>query len=170
MTKDEKTPQQLLEEFAALPDVRQRLRNARKIVDDIDNQEELERLREIAADIQERVAELGAPRLRGLEMSSFAAGVGPTPTGALAVATNPKDGSTLSKRERQVQAIVEAATAKGYEILNIPRGGKGLIKEMCTAAHPELFGAGPDPFKEAWQVALKQGKIRTANHSNYTKR
>jgi hypothetical protein len=122
------------------------------------------------ADIQERVAELGSPRLLGLEMSSFIAGAPPTPTGAPAVSTNPKDGSTLSKRERQVQAIVAAAIAQGYEVLNIPHGGKALLKKMCTAAHPEIFGAGPDPFKEAWQVAVNQGKVRTANHSNYTKR
>jgi len=170
MTKDEKTPQQLLEEFAALPDVRQRLRTARKIVDDIDNQEELARLKEIAADIQERVAELRSPRLRGLEMSSFVASAAPAPTGASAVPTIPAGGSTPSKRERQIQAIVAAAIAQGYEVLNIPDGGKTLLRKMCMAAHPEIFGAGPDPFRDAWQEAVNQGRVRTASHSKYAKR
>jgi len=142
MTTDEKTPQQLLEEFAALPDVRQRIRNARKIVDDIDNQEELGRLQEIAADIQERVAELRSPKLRGLEMSSFVASTAPVPIGARAVPTIPADGAAPSKRERQIQAIVAAAIAQGYDVLNIPDRGETLLRNLCMAAHPGNFGAG----------------------------
>jgi hypothetical protein len=73
----------------------------------------------------------------------------------------------LTKRERQIAAILDAAATAGYDFMNIPVGGKATLKKECKAARPDLFGAGDDPFKEAWQIALNQNRLRTANHDSY---
>jgi hypothetical protein len=78
-----------------------------------------------------------------------------------------KDAAEPSKRERQIQAIVEMALAQGFDVLSIPRGGKSTIRTQCMKTLPLLFGAGPDPFKEAWQEALDQNRVRTADHDRY---
>jgi hypothetical protein len=76
--------------------------------------------------------------------------------------------SGLSKRERQIAAIVAAAVAEGYAPMSIPVGGKAALKKICKASRSDLFGAGDDPFKEAWQAALDQNRVRTINHNRYT--
>jgi hypothetical protein len=74
----------------------------------------------------------------------------------------------LTKRERQIVAILDAVASAGYNSMSIPEGGKAALKKECKTSRPELFGAGDDPFKEAWQIALKQNRLRTANHDRYT--
>lgn len=92
-----------------------------------------------------------------------------TPTTTSAVRPKPKDAAEPSKREKQIQAIVEMALAQGFDVLSIPRGGKAMIRKQCMETLPLLFGAGPDPFKEAWQEALDQNRVRTADHDRYVK-
>jgi hypothetical protein len=58
-----------------------------------------------------------------------------------------------TKRERQIQAIVAAARAAGYDPLKIPTGGKSVLRKACKEAHGELFGAGDTPFDGAWKEA-----------------
>lgn len=171
MAKNKKERQQeLIEDLTNLPDLRERLSAARKIVDHIDNQAEIAQLREIAADIQERAAELGLVRPDNrLELSLPVVASMPAATPVL-VSAKLKEMSGLSKRERQIRAIVAAAVEHGFDVLSIPVGGKGEIKRKCMTLHPELFGVGPDPFKEAWQKALDQKRVRTTNHDRYIDR
>lgn len=76
----------------------------------------------------------------------------------------------LTKRERQIQAIEAAAKELKYPLTAIPDGGKQAIKLQCMSKHAELFGAGDDPFKDSWQEAVKQNRIRMKNHEQYAKR
>lgn len=73
----------------------------------------------------------------------------------------------LTKRERQIAAILEAATAAGYNLMSIPLGGKAALMKACKASKPELFGYGDNPFIDSWNVALNQKRLRTANHAKY---
>lgn len=79
----------------------------------------------------------------------------------------PEGEAGLTKRERQIVAIIEAAIAAGYNPMSIPLGGKGTLKDACKESRSDLFGYGDDPFKDAWQVAVTQNRIRTANHDQY---
>ena len=73
----------------------------------------------------------------------------------------------LTKREKQIRAIEAAIQEKGYNPMNILTGCKGLLKKKCKEEHPLLFGGGDDPFKEAWQAALDNNRIRTEKHDQY---
>lgn len=83
--------------------------------------------------------------------------------------TPPPDETGLLLREKQIRAIIEAAEAKDYEVMNIPKGGKKLLMAICKERWPTLFGAGDDPFLGAWKEALaaKPQRLRTANHDQY---
>jgi hypothetical protein len=76
----------------------------------------------------------------------------------------------LTKRERQIRAIEAVADGIEYQRKAIPDGGKLTIKQECLSKHSDLFGAGDDPFKEAWQEAVTQGRIRMKGHEKYSKR
>lgn len=73
----------------------------------------------------------------------------------------------LSKRERQIRSIESAISKLGYGALSVPTGGKGKVKAECKRVAVDLFGNGEDPFKEAWQEALNQGRVRTTKHNQY---
>lgn len=59
----------------------------------------------------------------------------------------------LTKRERQIRAIEEAADAKGFPRHAVPIGGKKELREYCKINHSDLFGAGDSPFDDAWKEA-----------------
>lgn len=75
----------------------------------------------------------------------------------------------LTKREKQLQSIVNCVAALGYEQLAIPNGGKKTLMKKCKEKNPELFGAGDDPFKDAWKQAVKENRIRMKNHEKYSR-
>lgn len=90
--------------------------------------------------------------------------------GVSLVSHTPTDESGLSRREKQIQSIVSAAATLGYEVLSIPNGGKGKLMAECKRVAPELFGAGKDPFFDAWKKAVKTGRIRTKDHDKFSRR
>lgn len=190
MKEASKTAQQLLDDFVNLPHVGQLVKDARKTLDEfdrqsailrirdeaadlqeyaadeIDNPSAMARIREEAADLQERAAELGLvkPENRlelNLPMESAA-------TMPLPEINKLKNGS--SKKEKRIEVIVAAAAAEGFEVMNIPHGGKSKLRKLCMTSHPGLFGGGADPFKEAWQEALNQKRLRTEGHHKYSRR
>jgi hypothetical protein len=52
--------------------------------------------------------------------------------------------------------------------LEIPTGEKNNIRKCCKDKYSLLFGAGNDPFKEAWQVGVNEKKFRMKDHDNFT--
>lgn len=74
----------------------------------------------------------------------------------------------LSKREKQILVIIKEAQALHYDLMSVPDGGKAVLMKKCMASRPDLFGAGQDPFKEAWKEAVNQGRLRMANHHRYS--
>jgi len=79
------------------------------------------------------------------------------------------ENETLTKRERQIRIIEIVISSFGLDAMSIPKGQKKLIELECKKVC-KLFGAGPDPFKEAWQEALDQKRVRTAHHNDYRAR
>jgi hypothetical protein len=79
------------------------------------------------------------------------------------------DDSGLPKRERQIIAILAAIAAMNYNPLEIPTGGKKLLRNHCKELHPDLFGAGSDPFDGAWKAAraCDPERVRMADHSKF---
>ena len=73
----------------------------------------------------------------------------------------------LTKRERQIRAIEAAADAMGFQHNAIPDGGKKKLMEYCKAHHRDLFGAGDNPFMDAWKTASRNDRISMANRSRY---
>lgn len=73
----------------------------------------------------------------------------------------------LKKRERQILALEAAVLAFGYPVLAIPQGGKKKLMLKCKEAWPDLFSGGDDPFLGAWKAALKDKRVRTADHNKY---
>jgi hypothetical protein len=76
----------------------------------------------------------------------------------------------LSKRERQIRAIETAADEAGIPRMEVPTGGKKKLQSICKKRHSELFGAGDDPFKEAWQEAVDQKRLRMKDHDKFATR
>lgn len=79
---------------------------------------------------------------------------------------------TLSKRERQICAIEQRAKLKKFDLLMIPTGGKSLLRDECLREFPDLFGAGPDPFNDAWKDAISKAppRLRMADHEKFGNR
>lgn len=86
------------------------------------------------------------------------------------ISTQPWDEPGLTKREQQMRAIEAVTDDLKYNRMSIPDDGKQAVKRKCLSEHPNLFGAGVDPFKEAWQEAVNQKRIRMMNHEQYSKR
>lgn len=74
----------------------------------------------------------------------------------------------LSKREKQIIAILDEVRALEYDPMSVPDGGKAILMRKCMTSRPDLFGAGQDPFKEAWKEGVNQGRLRMANHHRYS--
>lgn len=73
----------------------------------------------------------------------------------------------LTKRAKQVIAILEGIKKLGLVPMEIPTGEKTKIRYWCKENHPLIFGAGNDPFKEAWQVGLNEKKFRLKDHDKF---
>lgn len=86
-----------------------------------------------------------------------------------APATN-NDKSGLRKRELQIQTIEKFADELGYQRDAIPSGGKKKLMEKCKEKEPNLFGAGDDPFKDAWKEASSAKRIQIMNRQKYLPR
>jgi hypothetical protein len=76
----------------------------------------------------------------------------------------------LTKREKQIRAIEATIKKLGFAPRRIPDGGKKKIMSTCMKDYKSIFGAGSDPFKEAWQTAVDQNRIRMANHEKFSKK
>jgi hypothetical protein len=190
MKEASKTSQELLDEFINLPNVGQLIKDARKTVDEIDRQSAISRIREEAADLQERaIDEIGDPsamariREEAADLQERAAELGlirpenrldlNLPMASIAILPLPeinKSTNRSSKKEQRIQVIVAAAAAEGFNVLKIPRGGKSMLRKLCMTSHRDLFGVGADSFKEAWQEALNQNRVRTVEHEKYSSR
>jgi hypothetical protein len=84
----------------------------------------------------------------------------------------PTDDAGLSRREKQIRAIEAEARKLGYDLLNIQTGGKAELRKACKTSRPELFGAGDDPFNDAWSDAVRSSppRLRMANHHKFAAR
>lgn len=89
------------------------------------------------------------------------------PTAVLPEVRTSNEGAGLSKRERQIRAVEAAIKVLGYDAMCIPTGEKKNVEAECKRA-TQLFGGGPDPFKETWQEAVTQKRVRTEGHDRYT--
>ncbi|KAF3999179.1 hypothetical protein [Glaciimonas immobilis] len=78
----------------------------------------------------------------------------------------------LSKREKQIRVIVTTAETKGYKVLSIETGNKALLRKACKTSRPDLFGAGDNPFDDAWEVATRSDppRLRMADHDKFARR
>ena len=97
--------------------------------------------------------------LRLLAERTSTSGQTPIPSAAVA--------GGLSKREKQIRVIEGAIATLGFAALSIPTGGKKRVEAECKRVAVELFGAGSDPFLDAWKAALKQNRVRTEQHDKY---
>lgn len=79
------------------------------------------------------------------------------------------DDAGLTRREMQIRAIESAIKKLNLPAMSIPTGGKKKVETECKRAS-NLFGGGIDPFKEAWQEAVKQKRVRTVRHNEYARR
>jgi len=73
----------------------------------------------------------------------------------------------IKKREQQIRVIEAVLATLKYPAMSVPTGSKKKVEAECKRAAPSLFGVGPDPFKQAWQEAVTQKRVRTENHENY---
>jgi len=78
----------------------------------------------------------------------------------------------LSKREKQIRAIVATAEAQGYSVLSIKTGNKALLRKMCKKLRPDLFGAGDSPFNDAWADAIGRNppRLQMTDHNKFAGR
>ncbi|WP_442783879.1 hypothetical protein [Collimonas fungivorans] len=77
------------------------------------------------------------------------------------------DSDGLTKREKQIRFILSTAIKLNYEVLMIPTGGKGKLMIECKKMASELFGAGDDPFLDAWKEARAQNRIQMVDHQKF---
>lgn len=80
--------------------------------------------------------------------------------------------SGLPKRERQIRAIEAEVKKAGYDKLKIKTGCKAQLRKACKTALPQLFGAGDDPFNDAWSVAIscKPPRLQMADHKKFARK
>lgn len=85
---------------------------------------------------------------------------------SLPSSVRPGKGVGLTKRERQIEAIESKALSLEFNLLSIPDGGKAQLRKLCKSEHIELFGAGDDPFNDAWKQAISCAppRLRMAKH------
>lgn len=114
-------------------------------------------------------------RIRSSELETFAvkgasaaAKVGAVTTITPAPAAPPSDAG-LSKRERQIRTIEAESDLLGYERQQIATGCKTTLRNICKEKNPLLFGAGNDPFNDAWNDAIHSSppRLRMAEHNKF---
>lgn len=76
----------------------------------------------------------------------------------------------LGKRERQIRIIEFLVGKFQFKCLSIPDGGKMKIGKECKESYTKFFGVGDDPFKDAWQEAVRQCRIRMKKHEQYSRK
>lgn len=69
-----------------------------------------------------------------------------------------------SKKDRRVRQICKVISNLGYRPLDIPDGGKQIIKKECLHDARHFTDS---TFDAAWKVARKLGRIKTHNHDKY---
>lgn len=79
------------------------------------------------------------------------------------------DDAGLSKRERQIRVIESAISTLCLSCMKIPTGEKNNVLAECKRTS-DLFGGGIDPFKEAWQEAVNQKRVRMVRHNDYARK
>jgi hypothetical protein len=70
------------------------------------------------------------------------------------------------KRDQQIDALLAEISNQDWNPIAIPRGGKGILKQILCEEQPRLFTH--DGFLKAWQVALNREQVRAENHENYS--
>jgi hypothetical protein len=86
----------------------------------------------------------------------------------IATPTQPWTETGLGKREQQIRIIEHLVEKFQFECMSIPDGGKTTIGKECKSSYSYWFGVGDDPFKEAWQEAVTQGRVRMTKHFQYS--
>lgn len=76
----------------------------------------------------------------------------------------------LTKREKQIRVIEKLADELQYPRNAIPVGGKKILMHECKEKRSDIFGAGDDPFLEAWQLAVDTKRIRMKHHESYARK
>lgn len=71
----------------------------------------------------------------------------------------------LGRRENQLEVIMAVIAALKYDPLQIPDGGKAVIKKVCLT-RPRSFTA--DGFNHAWKAGVTADLFRLANHDKYS--
>lgn len=126
-------------------------------------------LRAYCAFIPEREAE-ALERLIPRLVAQYDAPAPAIESGPTATALPEQTTSTrLSKRENQIRTIEAAISKLGLNAMRIPTGQKNNVRDECKRAS-KLFGAGIDPFKEAWQEAVNQKRVRMDKHTAYARK
>jgi len=72
-----------------------------------------------------------------------------------------------TKLEKQQKAISESIKKRKFNPMQIPDGGKGILKQICESDYSDLFD-GDSSFDNAWKKS--RSLFRMANHSSYAKR
>lgn len=77
------------------------------------------------------------------------------------------DKEKTTKRDSQLNVIIEQIKKLEYEPHSIPTGGKAKILNNCLMHSPKLFTESG--FNHAWNVGLKRGMFRMIDHEKYSK-
>lgn len=81
---------------------------------------------------------------------------------------NEDDTTPKSKLEKQQQAILAVIEEMKYKPMEIPDGGKGIIKSICEINHLDDFNADTS-FDRAWKEGI--GKLwKMKYHDSYARR
>ncbi len=71
----------------------------------------------------------------------------------------------LGRREQQLEIILAVIAALGFAPLEIPDGGKAIIKSACLT-RPRFFTDAS--FNHAWKVGISKNLIKMVNHEKYS--
>ncbi|SAL09419.1 hypothetical protein AWB69_00033 [Caballeronia udeis] len=71
---------------------------------------------------------------------------------------------------RRIKAIVNAASALGFDLKSIERGGKKKVESACLEMKDAELGFTQSTFKKAWVEASKSDSISVEDKEKYKKR
>ncbi len=86
-------------------------------------------------------------------------------TNSLKVGGEDVDEAFIGRRERQHQMILNVICKLGYTPLEIPTGGKKVIKDICLK-QSQLFT--PDGFEHAWKAGAAKGLFKLLDSNKYS--
>ncbi|NUZ06750.1 hypothetical protein [Piscinibacter koreensis] len=72
----------------------------------------------------------------------------------------------LTRRERQIRAILDEIVSSGQDPMAVP--SKGAVRNACLANRKDLFGS-PSQFDEAWKDAGTGSRLKHKNHADFTR-